>query len=177
MSPRTPRRLGSLLAALIGLLVAALLTGCGAGGRPGTAVVVGDQRYTPAQVVEATAQINSALAGSGDAATEAQIVNLLVLGPFVLAQAQGRGLWTPGNQYNSFVAKIHNPTPTTVAALRANSAFLALDDEAKEAVLADMKAATIQIDPRYGTLDLATGFLATPNPDWIARTSTAAADK
>ena len=102
MSPRTPRRLGSLPAALVGLLVAALLTGCGAGGRPGTAVVVGDRLYTPAQVIEATAQINTALAGSGDAATESQVVNLLVLNPFVVPHAMSNGLWVPDNQYNSF---------------------------------------------------------------------------
>ncbi|MBK7611639.1 MAG: hypothetical protein IPJ15_10440 [Actinomycetales bacterium] len=174
MSPRTPRRLGSLPAALVGLLVAALLTGCGAGGRPGTAVVVGDRLYTPAQVIEATAQINTALAGSGDAATESQVVNLLVLNPFVVPHAMSNGLWVPDNQYNSFVGKIHNPTPTTVEALQANSAFFALDEATRKAVLADLKAASIQIDPRYGSIDLTTGFLAMPNPDWIVRTVSAA---
>ena len=31
--------------------------------------------------------------------------------------------------------------------------------------LADLKAASIQIDPRYGSIDLTTGFLAMPNPE------------
>ena len=61
MSPRTPRRLGTLPAALIGLLVATLIAGCGAAGRPGTALVVDGQSYTPSQIVETTAQINEAL--------------------------------------------------------------------------------------------------------------------
>jgi hypothetical protein len=41
-------------------------------------------------------------------------------------------------------------------------------------VLADLKAASIQIDPRYGSIDLTTGFLAMSNPDWIVRTVSAA---
>ncbi len=180
MSPRTPRRLGSPLAALVGVLVAALLAGCGAAGRPGTALVVGDTRYTSAEVIESTAQINAALAAmSGGAATElateAQIVSLLVLAPFAVPEAMDGGLWEPDNRYNSFLAHVHNPTPVTVEALKGNFAAASLDEVAKKAVLDRVKATSIQIDPRYGVIDPATGFLAMPTPDWIVRTPTAAA--
>jgi hypothetical protein len=180
MSPRTPRRLGTLLAALIGLLVATLLSGCGAAGRPGSALVVDGHVYTPAEIVEATAQINegilsgaSASSAPAEPASEAQIVNLLMISPFVLAEAKGRGLWGPDNPYNSFMAKIHNPTPATVAAVQANSAYFSLDDDGKAALLEDVKAASIAVDPRYGAVNYTTGFLAMPTPDWIVRTPTA----
>ena len=55
--------------------------------RQGTALVVDGQSYTPSQIVETTAQINEALKAGGEAATEAQIVNLLMISPFVLAEA------------------------------------------------------------------------------------------
>ncbi len=177
MSQRTSRGLGSLSAALVGLLVAALLAGCGTVGRPGTAVVVDNQVYTPAQIVETTAQINTALGDSAEKATEAQIVNLLVLSPFVVSEATRSGLWTPDAQYNSFLGKIHNPTPTTVTALQGNSAFFALDQAGKANVLAAMKKATITVDPRYGAIDYSTGFLGMPTPGWIARTAPVAPAK
>ncbi|MBK6440719.1 MAG: hypothetical protein IPF90_00885 [Actinomycetales bacterium] len=177
MSPRTPRRLGSLPAALIGLLVAALLSGCGAAGRPGTALVVDSQVYTPAQIVETTAQINEAISVSGQTVSEAQVVNLLMVHPFVLAEATSRGLWGPDNPYNSFMTRIPNPTPTTVAAIQTSVAYPALDEEGRAAVLDKVKAASIAVDPRYGTLDRSTGFLGAGNPDWIVRTPKAAADK
>ena len=173
MSPRTPRRLGTLPAALIGLLVATLIAGCGAAGRPGTALVVDGQSYTPSQIVETTAQINEALKAGGEAATEAQIVNLLMISPFVVAEATCRGLWQPDNQYNSFMTAIHNPTPVTVAVVQASAAYASLDEEGKAALLKDIKAASIAVDPRYGSVDYSTGFLGMPTPDWIVRTTTA----
>jgi hypothetical protein len=176
MSPRTPRRLGSLLAALIGLLAATLVSGCGAAGRPGTALVVDGHVYTPAQVVEATAQINGAIKANGQTATEAQVVNLLMLHPFVLAEATSRGLWEPDNPYNSFMNTIPNPTPTTVAAIQASVAYASLDEEAKAAVVEGVRAASIAVDPRYGEVNPANGFLGMPTPDWIVRTA-AALDK
>lgn len=181
MSPRTPRRLGMLPAALVGLLVAALLAGCGAAGRPGAALVVGNRAYTPADVIETTAQINGTLPPGtppADRATEGLIVNLLVLAQFAVPEAKQRELWAPDNQYNAFLATIHNPTPTTVEALQGSLAFRSLDAQGKAAVLEAMKAARFDIDPRYGTVDYATGIMSVPTPDWIARsTNPAAADK
>ncbi|MBK8470224.1 MAG: hypothetical protein WAR57_12325 [Candidatus Phosphoribacter sp.] len=173
MSSRSPRRLSTL--AVAGATAAVLglgLAGCGAAGRPGNALVIDGRAVTSAEVAVATEQINSAL--SGDRATEGQVVNLLALAPFVLAKAAETGAWAPDNQFNSFLAKITNPTPATVEALRANSAYVVLTAEDRAALLTDMAKASIQVDPRYGVLDYGTGFLGQPTPEWIVTPATAA---
>ena len=55
----------------------------------------------------------------------------------------------------------------------ASAAYASLDEEGKAALLKDIKAASIAVDPRYGSVDYSTGFLGMPTPDWIVRTTTA----
>ncbi len=155
-----------------------LLTGCSGAGRPDTAAVVNGHTFSITDVTEATRQINDAMRraaqGSGQQAQpvpEARIVNLLVLSELVLPEARAAG-WQPDNQLNSALAMIPNPTPSTVAVYQTNQALAQLDalgDGARQRIVAAASTADVQVNPRYGDFDRATGAVLQAEREWLVK--------
>ena len=160
----------------VGLLAALMLAaGCGSTRRPGTAAIVDGTTIRTQEVATTTDQINSTIPDPSQQFTETQTVYWLVIAPFVNAKATSSGRWTPDDAYNSLLAGIHDPTDATIAVVKARSAANVLTQEDVQQVLAQIDAADIQIDPRYGTIDTKTGAWSKPDPNWIKPTATQSA--
>lgn len=170
----TPRRWARTAVGLCAALV--LFAGCTAAQLPGAAAIVDGTVIPHRDVTTATEQINSVIPDATQQMTETQTAYWVVIAPFVNAKAEATGRWTPDDGFNTLLAGIHEPTESTVAVLKARFAVQSLTQEDAQEVIAEIAAADIRLDPRYGSIDPETGGLVNPEPNWIkpAATGTAA---
>jgi hypothetical protein len=172
--PTVTRRVGRLSVAA-GLLALAL-TGCTTFQKGSTAAFVDGQPISRSEVAQVTQQYNDNLSTSAqDRLQEPQTLGLLILAPFVLDQAKASGSWVPDERYNAALAKVPNASPGTKDLIGVSIALQpgVLSDKDVTAIVAALKKADVQLDPRYGTFDPSTGGFLPPNNNWIRPTATA----
>ncbi|MGV1009230.1 MAG: hypothetical protein ACOYBY_11570 [Dermatophilaceae bacterium] len=167
----TARRLAINAVGMLAALV--LVASCTAVRLPGAAAIIDGQPITTQDVATTTDQINGVIQDPSQHFTETQTVYWLVIAPFVNEKAAATGRWTPDEAFNTVLAAIPNPTEQTVAVVKAQSAANALTQQDVQGVLAQIEAADIQIDPRFGSIDTQTGAWVKPDPNWIKPTATA----
>jgi hypothetical protein len=163
-------------AAVAGVSVVALLSGCGFATRQQAAAIVNGEVINEDEVHTTTEQLNKAkLQFSEDI-----VVTALIAAPLLDEQVQKSGSWKHDDTYAAVVASIPGATETTKEFVAA----LALLDSGKmtPADVAGyrqaLKDADITVNPKYGTLvqgDAPVYFsLGADQPNWIANLKQAA---
>jgi hypothetical protein len=149
----------------------------------GAAATVGDERISVAEVQDAYADIVP-LIGQDQGITQGDILNLLILRPYLLqaAAAQGAGVSMDDARQDIKSVGASDGTTLSAAGLRvwqANLANAALQKDQSEATIRatytrigeQLKKAGVHINPRYGAGIDYTNFSIKPEvPDWIKST-------
>ncbi len=172
--PTVTRRVARLSVASV--LLAVALAGCSTFQKGSTAAFVDGQPISKSEVAQVTQQYNDSLSTSAqDRLQEPQTLGLLILAPFVLNQAKASGSWVPDERYNAALAKVPDPSQGTKNLVGVSIALQpgVLTDADVTAVVAALKKANVQLDPRYGTFDPSTGGFLPPENNWIRPTATA----
>jgi hypothetical protein len=165
-----------VLAAVLALTLA--VTGCTTFQKASTAAFVNGAAISDSTVTQVVSQFNDNLATSDQQkVTEAQVLGVLILAPFVLGQVKSSGSWTPDARYNTALQKIPDATQATKDFL-ATSVVLQqggpLTENDVTAILNQLKKADVVLDPRFGTWDPSTGGFLTADNNWIKSTPTPA---
>lgn len=157
-------------------LVAAFLAlgGCSVIEKAHSAAIVDGRPITDAEVAQATKEYNTHVAKSPQQRIpEARALTYLMLSSFVLDQVQKSGSWKPDDRYNGIIASIPNASPSTVALIKTAQAASALTQQDITAIVDRLKAARIELDPRYGTFDPTSGGSVPTVENWIKPPATA----
>lgn len=178
MTSRTRRAVA--LPAVLAAAVALPLTGC-AGQHAGAAAVVGDRKITVAQVQAAYRDVNP-LVGQDAQFTQTNILNWLILEPYLVKEAAREGLGVSGQQAAEEFTKVEgasrHPSAPAVSVVRAILARGAIvQNKSTEALTAlsqtfaqELKADNVQISPRFGSgMDLQTAAILPEQPNWLVR--------
>jgi hypothetical protein len=162
------------------VVLALTVSGCGTR-EAGAAAVVGERRISVAAVQDAYQDILP-LVGQDQQISQAQILNLLILEPYLTqaAAAQGRGISAEDTRQNMKSAGMSDPSKVSYPAVevwRANLANTAVQsDRPAEAIKATyedigrkLKKAGVRINPRYGAgLDYTNFSILPGKPNWLA---------
>jgi hypothetical protein len=168
----------------VAVVLALTVSGCGTR-ESGAAAVVGDRRITVAAVQEAYQDIVP-LVGQDQQISQGQILNLLILEPYLTrAAAQlGRGVSTQDAKLDMKAAGADDPENVSRPGLdvwRANLANAALQtsrpaDQIQatyEGIGRELKAVGVEVNPRYGSgLDYTDFSIVPEKPNWLASTAT-----
>jgi len=167
--PSMTRRGRALPAAAL-VAVSLALGGCSVVQRTGAVAVIDGKAISVQDVAETTKQYNAHLVTDPtQQLTEAKAAGTLVLAKFVVAHVESTGSWKPDARYNSDLTKIPDATPSTQNLLKfiAISSANALTEQDVAAILATMKKARIEMDPRYGRFDADQGGFVDVQNNWI----------
>ena len=175
----TVRRGASVLLAL-GVLAAGALSGCS--GRPGAAAVVGGDQISVAYLQTTTADLAPYLKG----ATQASVLMALLQAPSFDRAATEQGVGVTHKQAvdrldqvasqaaaaGSAPARTGRFSPGAVevvrfALARQNLQGLPQAAEVTAQVAKKLGALEVEVNPRYGTVDLATGTTKPPSYAWL----------
>jgi hypothetical protein len=169
-----------VLAAVIALTV----SGCDAR-ESGAAAVVGDRRISVAQVQDAYQDIVP-LVGQDQQISQGQILNLLILEPYLVkaAATQGRGVSPEDARLDMKAAGVDDATQVSASGLgvwRANLANNALQTDRSqtdikatyENIGKELKTAGVHVNPRYGSgLDYTDFSILPERPNWLTTSVT-----
>ncbi len=175
--PSMTRR-GPTLPVAVLIAVSLALGGCDVAQRSGAVAIIDGKAISVQDVAETTKQYNAHLVTDPtQQLTEAKAAGTLVLARFVVAHVESTGSWKPDARYNSDLAKIPDATESTKNLLKfiAISNAKALTQQDVGAILATMKKAKIEMDPRYGTFDADQGGFVEVQNNWIVPTPTPSA--
>jgi hypothetical protein len=154
---------------------ALLLSGCG---RTGLAASVNGRDITVDHVQSAVASLRAADKAAFGGVTDAQVLAVLLYGPYAEDAASGAGkgisddavkqaVLAQAQQNGDKTAHVDRLNDAAIEALRGNIAFSQLDDAARKDILTRLQKDHITISPRYGTFDAATGAITAPSPNWL----------
>jgi hypothetical protein len=177
----------AVAAPVLAVVLALLVSGCGTR-QSGAAAVVGDRRISVAAVQDAYQDIVP-LVGQDQQISQGQILNLLILEPYLTqaAAAQGRGVSAEDARLNMKSAGLEDPSKISNAALdvwRANLANAALQTDRPAAEIQatyqgigkQLKSVGVHVNPRYGAgLNYTDFSIVAEKPNWLASSSTPAA--
>ncbi|MBT0770533.1 hypothetical protein KIH74_16435 [Kineosporia sp. J2-2] len=181
----TRRRVGALVAGTSAVL-AVTLSGCGAS-QAGAAAVIGDRRIPVSSVQDGYTDIMP-LVGENAGVTQAQILNLLILEPYLTKAASDLGVGVSEQDARLDISSAGSVdaaglTDAAVEVWRANLANSALQtDRTSEQITstytgieAELKADGVHINPRYGNgIDYTTFTITQSSPNWLKSESAAA---
>ena|GEM_PF-5142912 len=188
LSDRTSRRVPLVLAAA---LTALALAGCGAS-RGSTAAVVGDRQISISDLQQATRDIQGAL-GADASITQADVLYYMILAPYTIDAAAKRGLGVSANDVRLWEQQATGSTnPSQVpefssAGVETMRGALSLQklgslpaadfQQAYDQLRADLVAAGVHVNPRYGAFDLKQFdakqvAIVQVTPNWILQTAT-----
>ena len=179
---------GAAVVLVASLALTLLVSACGT--QAGAAAVVGDRRITVGELQTATAEVRSIL-GDPSQVSQQLVLGWLIAHPYVMqvATEQGHGV-SPQDALGLFTrAKFTNaqggttPSEASIEAVQTGYALSMLTGQgssspeaakkATDEVLADLKAAHVKVNPRYGTFDYkwdeqTQSFTLSPrSPDWL----------
>ncbi len=177
-------RLPAAAAPVSAVVLALLVSGCGTR-ESGAAAVVGDRRISVA-AVQAAYQDIVPLVGQDQQISQGQILNLMILEPYLTraAAAQGRGVSAEDARLDMKAAGLKDGTKVSNPGLevwRANLANAALQTDRPapqikatyEGIGKELKAVGVHVNPRYGSGIDYTDFSILPEkPNWLATSST-----
>ncbi len=173
--------MGALLAGTAAIAVT--LSGCGTS-QAGAAAVIGDRRISVASV-QAGYQDILPLVGQDAGVSQAQILNLLILEPYLTqaAAALGKGVSDQDAKLDissSGTVKAADLSHAGVEVWRANLANTALQADRSSADITatysgiekQLKSAGVHINPRYGSgIDYTTFTITQSSPNWLKETA------
>lgn len=183
----TSRRVGALVAGVAAVL-AVTLSGCGSS-QAGAAATIGERRISISDVQNGYTDILP-LVGQDAGVSQAQILNLLILEPYLSQAAAdlGRGVSEQDARLDissSGTVSAEDLSEAGVEVWRANLANTALQtDRTADEVTSTytgiekkLKAQGVHINPRYGNgIDYATFTITQAQPDWLEASAEPAAE-
>jgi hypothetical protein len=181
---RSPRHFVAVVATVLAVALALTVSGCGTR-EAGAAAVVGDRRISVA-AVQAAYQDIAPLVGQDQRITQGQILNLLILEPYLTraASALDRGVSASDARLDMKAAGAEDDVKISKSGLevwRANLANSALQtDRPADAIKStydgigkELKAAGVHVNPRYGSgLDYTDFSILPERPNWLAKVAT-----
>jgi hypothetical protein len=176
---RSPRLVGAVAAPALAVVLALTLSSCGTP-QAGAAATVGDRRISVSAVQTAYRDVVSVV-GQDAQITQTQILNLLILEPYLIkaAAAQGQGVSPQDARLDiqkGGKVKASSISSAGLGVWRANMAVTALQSDQQpaqvtatfNAIGAELRKAGVHINPRYGgKIDYKTFSIAQETPDWL----------
>ncbi|MEP7191791.1 MAG: hypothetical protein ABI903_02885 [Actinomycetota bacterium] len=169
-SPLGTTRTSGMARAAAALLGGALvLSACGVQ-QAGAAAIVNGTPISDKDVQSVAVQLN-ALPQVQQKLTPSIVLLNLILAPYVLAEADRTGKGVPEAEVRKVVAKVHNPSPSTMDFVRMQLAIPSLDEASRASILATLGKTKITVNPRYGTFDVKAADILPTSPNWIKPTA------
>ncbi len=183
------RRRGAAVALAASLALTPLLGACGT--QAGAAAVVGDRRITVGELQTATSEVRSIVQDPSQVSQQL-VLGWLIAHPYVVQVASEQGKGVSRQDAENFFTRSNftaagggtSPSESSVDAVQTAYALSLLTGQesstpevAKKSVdevLADLKAAKVTVNPRYGTFDYRwdeqsqTFTLSPRSPNWLA---------
>ena len=156
-------RLAFATALVIGATLA--LSGCGAQ-QSGAAAIVNDTVISDQDVQSVSDQLNQ-LAEGGQKLRTSDALLSLILAPYVLAEAKRAGKTVSVAQARKVIAKVADPSPSTIAFVQMQLAIQQLDQANKTSIVNQLGKVKIEVNPRYGVFDVKQITLTPISPNWI----------
>jgi len=152
---------------LLTLVIGASLTlsAC-ANQQAGAAAIVNDAVISDKDVQSVGEQLNQLDPGGQQLKSSDALISL-ILAPYVLAEAARTGKTISDSQARKVIAKVADPSPTTITFVRMQLAIQGLDDASKTAIVNELGKLKITVNPRYGTFDAKQVALTPISPNWI----------
>lgn len=160
-----------LLTLVLGATLA--LSACGAQ-QSGAAAIVNDTVIRDQDVQSVSEQLNKLAPGEQQLRTSDALISL-ILAPYVLAEAQRTGKSVSASQASKVIAKVPDPSPSTIKFVQMQLAIQQLDQASKASILNQLGKAKITVNPRYGAFDAKQIALTPITPNWIKTTAPSAA--
>ena len=155
---------------LLGATVA--VSGCGAQ-QPSAAAIVNDTVISDQDVQSVSNQLNK-LATDGRQLKTSDALLSLILAPYVVAEAKRVGKTVSGSQARQVIAKVTDPSPSTIQFVQMQLEIQGLDQASKTAIVNQLGKAKITVNPRYGTFDAKQVSLTPITPNWFKATAPSA---
>jgi len=141
------------------------LSGCGAQ-QPGAAAIVNDTVISDQDVQTVSSEVNKLALGGQKLKTSDALLSL-ILAPYVLAEAKRIGKTVSDTEARKVIAKVSNPSPSTIAFVQTQLAVQQLDQASRDSILSKLGKAKITVNPRYGAFDAKQVVLTPISPNWI----------
>ncbi len=141
------------------------LSGCGAQ-QSGAAAIVNDTVISDQEIQTVSEQVNQ-IDPAGQKLSSSDALLSLILAPYVLAEAKRAGKTISTSEASQVIAKITNPSPSTIEFVQMQLAVQQLDDASKSSIVGQLGKAKITVNPRYGTFDPQRIVITATAPNWI----------
>jgi hypothetical protein len=148
---------------LLGATVA--VSGCGAQ-QPSAAAIVNDTVISDQDVQSVSNQLNK-LATDGQQLRTSDALLSLILAPYVLAEAKRVGKTVSVSQARQVIAKVSDPSPSTMQFVQMQLEIQRLDQASKTLIVNEVSKVKITVNPRYGVFDPKQIALTAVSPNWI----------
>jgi len=152
-------------AAALVLGATAAVSGCGAQ-QSSAAAIVNDTVISDQDVQSVSNQLNK-LATDGQQLRTSDALLSLILAPYVLAEAKRVGKTVSDSQARQVIAKVTDPSPSTIQFVQMQLEIQGLDQASKTSIVNQLGKAKIIINPRYGTFDAKQVTLTPITPNWF----------
>ena len=159
-----------LLTLVLGATLA--LSACGAQ-QSRAAAIVDDTVISDQDVQSVSDQLNKLAQGAQQLKTGDALISL-ILAPYVLAEAQRAGKAVSATQARKVIAKVPDPSPSTIKFVQMQLAIQQLDQASKTSILNQLGKVKITVNPRYGAFDAKQIALTPITPNWIKTTAPSA---
>lgn len=163
-------RLAFATALVVGAMLA--LSGCGAQ-QSGAAAIVRDIVISDQDIVISDQDVQSVsdqlnqLATGGQELRMGDVLVSLILAPYVLAEAKRAGKTVSASQVRKVIAKVADPSPSTITFVQMQLEIQQLDQTNKTSIVNELGKVKIVVNPRYGTFDAKRIALTRIPPNWI----------
>lgn len=159
-------------AAVLLLGATAAVSGCGAQ-QSSAAAIVNDTVISDQDVQSVSNQLNK-LATDGQQLKTSDALLSLILAPYVLAEAKRVGKTVSVSQARQVIAKVTDPSPSTIQFVQMQLEIQGLDQASKTSIVNQLGKAKITVNPRYGTFDAKQVTLTPITPNWFKATAPSA---
>jgi hypothetical protein len=146
-------------------MLGATLSGCGAQ-QPDAAAIVNDTVIRDQDLQTVSDQLN-AFAGGEQTITKGEVLTSLILAPYVFAEAKRVGKTVSPSGARQVIAKMPNPSPSTIAFIQMQLEARQLDQASKAVIVTALRKAKVTVNPRYGTYDPTQLGITATSPNWI----------
>jgi len=148
------------------------LSGCGAQ-QAGAAAIVNDTTVRHQDIVISDKDVQSvpeelnALAQGGQELKVSDALLSLILAPYVLDEAKRVGKTVSPSEARKVIAKVADPSPSTITFVQMQLAIQKLDQASKTLIVDELGKVKITVNPRYGAFDVTKIALTPISPNWI----------
>ena len=148
------------------------LSGCGAQ-QAGAAAIVNDTTVRHQDIVISEKDVQSvpeelnALAQGGQELKVSDALLSLILAPYVLDEAKRVGKTVSPSEARKVIAKVADPSPSTIMFVQMQLAIQKLDQASKTLIVDELGKVKITVNPRYGAFDVTKIALTPISPNWI----------